>query len=1117
MTEGGIRNGFLIGDSTGMGKGRQAAAIIWDNWLHGRRKAVWISSSADLFDDASRDLAGIGATVLCDKLRRLPQDPRDNIPGEEGIIFCSYSLLAREARASRLLAWLGEGFQGIVAFDEAHKAKNSKLGTGVATRTGECVQNLQERLPSARIVYLSATGATQVGNMAYLSRLGLWGKGTHFYSFEYFRQEMEDAGISGREMISLHLKATGAYVARLISFRGVEFSLHSHDLSPEERANYDEAAALWADIYTHASKSAFSGAYWGSHQRFFRMLLTSYKVPLLLDRVKGGLREGKSVVIGLTSTGAAYAEGQEGGGMQVKPGEAVDGGEGQLGTVSTSSTDMVPAPRPSRGWPRSDTPASLEAAEATEEAPREVLVRTIEAMMSGEDEAKKGSFIARALGLSLPGNPLDEVLRCTRCIDDDTEGDTQGRGKVEVVELTGRKGIDSTTRVRDIDRFQRGEARVAVISGAASAGISLHASRDAANPAPRVHITLELSWSAESQLQFFGRTHRSGQLSPPRYEILCTSVPGEQRFVSAVASRLGKLGALMQGERRAAGQGLLRVLGSLDSREGADALEHLYGCLGGSERGGRFDHYKHGVYATNSKVLPKEKRPKAKEALGLLLLGTKPGFPEYFGSLIPESMERNVAQFLNRLLGLSIENQETLFSFYQEILSNPSLGESAVGHGGAIKHASDPEVSCLLSPPRVGGDTAAVVRGSRRVSGAGGLSGYVYTIDVMPGTRGSSAAIWRESSAEPSIRVLAGSILSLWPRLVQLVGESSPSSPSRKGRPAEQAGHMGFRLVFAPLSPTGRQPFPQDVIAGVRLPPGVTEDDFSTPEGRRKELFDVSPRILGGGIPTGGDIPPKDGKPVAVQPVVKLVLPSAVDAFDEWVDNEPQRLKEDEEKAPAPGKKGGFKKSSMRGKRKREDETETPKAETPKEDPPKAEIISTTGDSSSILAAKQVPFLVLAEVERRIKVSSSLPPLLTSLAAARGRPLIELAGDFAKSASNDLSGATKAAIEWLLREHFRRVLASMLSKDALLSLIVRGCGGIPSSILQGHGLHPPGKGHQQEEWKVHADPQISWANAKARQRLPTKAPESPEFRAEVAGWLRRALKERLLPALLPAQ
>lgn len=50
-----FRRGFMLGDGTGAGKGRQSAGIILDNWLQGRRKAVWISKSDKLLEDAQRD------------------------------------------------------------------------------------------------------------------------------------------------------------------------------------------------------------------------------------------------------------------------------------------------------------------------------------------------------------------------------------------------------------------------------------------------------------------------------------------------------------------------------------------------------------------------------------------------------------------------------------------------------------------------------------------------------------------------------------------------------------------------------------------------------------------------------------------------------------------------------------------------------------------------------------------------------------------------------------------------------------------------------------------------------------------------------------------------------
>ena len=60
---------------------------------------------------------------------------------------------------------------------------------------GQAVIEIQRRLPNARVLYVSATGATEASNLGYMQRLGLWGPGFAFESRQKFIHLLDQRGV----------------------------------------------------------------------------------------------------------------------------------------------------------------------------------------------------------------------------------------------------------------------------------------------------------------------------------------------------------------------------------------------------------------------------------------------------------------------------------------------------------------------------------------------------------------------------------------------------------------------------------------------------------------------------------------------------------------------------------------------------------------------------------------------------------------------------------------------------------------------------------------------------------------------------------------------------------
>ena len=341
-----FRRGWMLGDGTGAGKGRQVAAIVLDNRLRGRKRALWLSQSDKLLEDARRDCTALGG-------READVFPLGNfrqgaeIPLAEGILFATYATLrspARQGKASRLdqiVAWLAgsldeddrHAFAGVIVFDEAHAMANAAGSKGnrgevKPSQQGRAGLRLQNALPDARIAYVSATGATTVPGLAYAGRLGLWAAGeTPFETRTDFISAMEAGGVAAMEVLARDLKALGLYQARALSYDGVEVEILEHPLTPEQRRIYDAYAGAFKVIHHNINealkatgivegdstlnknaKSAALSAFEEAKQRFFGHLLTAMKCPSLIRAIEADLDTGRSAVIQLVSTGEALME-----------------------------------------------------------------------------------------------------------------------------------------------------------------------------------------------------------------------------------------------------------------------------------------------------------------------------------------------------------------------------------------------------------------------------------------------------------------------------------------------------------------------------------------------------------------------------------------------------------------------------------------------------------------------------------------------------------------------------------------------------------------------------------------------------------------------------------------
>ncbi len=679
-----FRQGFMLGDGTGAGKGRQCAGILLDQWLQGRRKALWISKSDKLLEDAQRDWSSLGMEkLLVTPLSRFAQGKPITL--SEGILFTTYATLRSDerqdarsggikaSRVSQIVEWLGKdigsgaGFDGVILFDESHAMQNAAGGTGergeqAASQQGRTGLRLQRLLPDARVVYVSATGATTVHNLAYAERLGLWGgAGFPFPTRSAFVEAIEAGGVAAMEVLARDLRALGLYTSRSLSYEGVRYELLEHTLTEPQRTIYDAYARAFGIIHRNLNaaleaanitstkdgtlnpqaKAAARSAFESAKQRFFSHLLTSMKTPTLVRSIEQDLAEGHAAVIQIVSTGEALME-------------------RRLSLIPTAEWHDVQIDLTPREYVldylEHSFPVQLHEPFTDSEGNMRsrAVIKDGQPVLCRDALRRRDNLIEHLASLAPVPGALDQIVQR---FGTDQVAEVTGRSR-RIVRKRGSDGVDrlvvesraGSANLAEAQAFMDDSKRILVFSDAGGTGRSYHADLGVKNQRLRVHYLLEPGWKADAAIQGLGRTNRTNQKQPPLFRPIATDVKAEKRFLSTIARRLDSLGAITRGQRQTGGQGLFRAEDNLESQYSRDALRQLYRLIAnGTVEGCSLEDFEDatGLSITDANGLKDELPP--------------------------------ITTFLNRLLALTIDLQGILFDAFEGLLQARIDGAIASG------------------------------------------------------------------------------------------------------------------------------------------------------------------------------------------------------------------------------------------------------------------------------------------------------------------------------------------------------------------------------------------------------------------------------------------------------
>ncbi|HVI45223.1 MAG TPA: strawberry notch C-terminal domain-containing protein [Chitinophaga sp.] len=568
--------GMIIGDQTGIGKGRVAASVIRYACQQGL-KPIFLTEKANLFSDIYRDLAAIGSghlrpfivnareskTDIKDEDGNVVyQAPEPNVqkdiiasrqlPPTYDFVVATYSQFNQEDKKPQKPAFLrAVAEDNVFIMDEAHNSSG-------ASNTGIFMQGVVAR--TRGVVFLSATFAKRPDNMPIYAMKTAISDCT--MSKENLVEAITKGGVALQEVLSAQLVSEGQMLRRERSYEGVEVNyITLTDKTEEHSAIADNVTEIIRDIIAFqkayvdsiikeldeivAAEGKSTELREGTNQagvdnlpyfsKVFQVIgqmLFSIKAEAVADRAIMRLREGKKPVIAFASTMGSFIETlQNDVGLPVSDGDIINADFSEVlwrgldGVMRYTEKDPAGNSIHKRFTLSELGPAAI---------------------MEYERIAARIRTVSTGITIS----PIDVIVQKLKAAGYSVAEVTGRKYELQLNHSTGMGLVRSRRRVNTNDAFRQfnnNEVDVLLINQSGSTGASAHAIPTSKVPADqvkqRVMIVLQAELDISTEVQKRGRINRTGQIIKPIYDYITSAIPAEQRLMMMLQKKLKSLDA----------------------------------------------------------------------------------------------------------------------------------------------------------------------------------------------------------------------------------------------------------------------------------------------------------------------------------------------------------------------------------------------------------------------------------------------------------------------------------------------------------------------------------------------------------------------------------------------